>query len=153
MASSVIWHMMLDITDFNWPMVPPLPSKSQRQSLSTMLSYSQLSFHTEHVPISRTFSFNISFHTLRVTGLVKSAKTPLPPHQVPIPGSSLWLSFTKISFAFICSRLGWERRIPGFTFGDTVIPLFFICAKKSLGFLKRFSFHVNTQRFTPCSVS
>ena len=37
-------------------------------------------------------------------------------------------------------------KIPGFTLGDTQTPRFFICAKKSLGFLKRFLFQVNTQR-------
>ena len=42
-------HQVL-IRGFSWPMVPPLPSKSQVQSLSIRLSYSQLSFQTESVP-------------------------------------------------------------------------------------------------------
>ena len=145
--------MMLDMAAFTWPMVVPFPSKSQRQSLSTRLSYSQLSFHTELVPISRTDFFSISFHTALAVGFVKSTNTPFPPHQVPTPGSSPSLSLTKISCFFISASSGWDNRIPGFTLGDTVIPRFAISEKNFLGSLKRFLFHVNTQRFKPSPVS
>ena len=134
-------------------MVPPFPSKLQRQSLSMRLSYSQLSFHTELVPYSRTFSFRSAFQFSLVESFVKSTNMPFPPHQVPIPGSSLSLALMNISFSFISSSFGWIRSIPGFTFGDTQTPLFFIWTKKSFGSLKRFLFQVNVQRFTPSSVS
>ena len=118
-----------------------------------MLSYSQLSFHTELVPYSRTFSFNIAFQLSRVSCFVKSTKTPFPPHHVPIPGSSDLLALTNIPFACISSFFGCNSKIPGFTFGDTQIPRSFICLKKSFGSLKRFLFHVKTQRLIPSSVS
>ena len=118
-----------------------------------MLSYSQLSFHTEEVPYSSTFSFNSAFQSSRVDAFVKSTNIPGPPHQVPTPGSSLSLAFTNIPFAFISSSFGWIRRMPGFTLGLTVTPRSRICLKKSFGSLKRFLFQVNTQRLMPLSVS
>ena len=153
MASAVTWHIRLDMVALIWPMVMPFPSKSHRQSLSARLSYSQLSFHTELVPISRTVSFNICFHSALAFGLVKSTNTPGPPHQVPTPSSPLSLSFTRIPFAFIFSMSGWARRMPGFTLGDTVMPRFFISAKNCFGSLNRFWFQVNTQRLSPSFVS
>src|SRR5699024_10161459 len=145
--------MILDITDFSWPIVPPFPSKLQRQSLSMRLSYSQLSFHTELVPYSRTFSFKRAFQFSLVEAFVKSTNIPLPPHQVPIPASSLLLAVMNISLSFISASVGWTRSIPRFTLGDTHTPLFFIWAKKSLGSLRRFVFQVNVQRLIPSSVS
>ncbi len=62
--------MMVHMMGLSWPMVPPLPSKSQRASLSSRLSYSQLSFHTESVPTSITLSVRYFFHASRASGLV-----------------------------------------------------------------------------------
>ena len=54
----------------SWAMVPPLPSKSHRQSLSSRLSYSQLSFQMELVPTSMTLSVRYFFQASRPSGLV-----------------------------------------------------------------------------------
>ena len=51
-------------------MVPPLPSKSQRASLSSRLSYSQLSSQMESVPTSMMASVRNFFQALRPAGLV-----------------------------------------------------------------------------------
>ena len=105
-ASLESWHMILLITGFSSPIVLPLPSKYTLASLSTIESYSQLSFHTDSQPYFISPSFRYSFQYSLVCSLVKSTNIPVPPHHVPLPGSSFMLSYTNISFFFISSRYG-----------------------------------------------
>src|SRR5699024_7104928 len=59
------------------------PSPSTVVSWSRIDSYSQLSFHTEAVPCSRTAADSHCVHASRACAEVKSMKWPGPPHQAP----------------------------------------------------------------------
>ena len=61
-------------------------------SLSTIESYSQLSFHTDSQPYCNNPFVKYSFQCFLVSAFVKSTKIPVPPHHVPFPGSSFTLS-------------------------------------------------------------
>ena len=138
---------------FSWAMVPPLPSKSTITSLSSRLSYSQLSFQIELVPTATRLSVTYFFHASRAAGFVKSQNAPGPPHQLPTAYcSGFLLSFTNTSWLLNSSNHGWHRRIPGLILGTFSAPLSCIAWKYADGSLKRVVFHVNTQRLFPTLV-